>query len=418
MKQPSTIRPERAKELIQSVHKAAGGLDRRLLSVATVNKRATKAIQQATKVTKQLAALMRFDEINRLQEKTVSAGRGGSRSHGHSKVKTGPTALHDIKGRFQLPDRTGFKDAWADLSVETAQFQESAIRFGGGWWTSFTKSLKQAMGNVGDWVKQHLWDPIFGAWSGMGGLVLGIGTTLLNSPLQLWNLFHTGWLSSEKIVGIGNVLVSAASSLWNHFREGWGSRGVSIFNTLASTASGLWSRFRSGWGARTVSIFNSLSNTASNLWAKFRSGWGSRTVQVVNTLQNSAEHLWSQFRRGWVGKVLSLRVSFNPAVSGVKRAVCRALGLNGWPSLSFAARGGVFRNATLTMLGEAGTEAVVPLENNTEWMEVMAGKLQEHMGVSGSITVPVYIGGEKLGEAVVDSINAITRRTGVSPIYI
>lgn len=363
MKTQSSISPERAKEIINSVHKAAGGVERRLFSVAAVNKSATRAVRQATKVTKQLATLMRFDEINRLKEKTVSTGRGHSSRH---KVKTGPTELYDIKRRFHLPDRSIFKDVWADLTVGVAQFKDSGLRCGGGWWESFTQSLKTAMGNVGDWVREHLWNPIFGAWSGMGGLVLGIGATLLDSPIGLWNAFRTGWLSSDKIVGIGNVLLSAASTLWGRFSAGWGSRAVS----------------------------------------------------VVNTLKNSAETLWSQFRRGWVGKILSLRVTFNPAVSGVKRAVYRALGLSGWPSISFAARGGVFRNATLTMLGEAGTEAVVPLENNTEWMEVMAGKLQEHMGMSGSITVPVYIGGEKLGEAVVDSINAITRRTGVSPIYI
>ena len=78
----------------------------------------------------------------------------------------------------------------------------------------------------------------------------------------------------------------------------------------------------------------------------------------------------------------------------------------------------MFRSATLTMLGEAGTEAVVPLENNTGWMDIMAQKLGERMGGTGSVVVPVYIGGEKLAEAVVDAINDTTRRSGVSPLYI
>ncbi len=85
MKTQSSISPERAKEIINSVHKAAGGVERRLFSVAAVNKSATRAVRQATKVTKQLATLMRFDEINRLKEKTVSTGRGHSSRH---KVKT------------------------------------------------------------------------------------------------------------------------------------------------------------------------------------------------------------------------------------------------------------------------------------------------------------------------------------------
>lgn len=411
------ITPDRAKEIINSVHRGTDSLNRHLLTVTAVNKTATKAVKQATKVTKQLAALMRFDEINRLKEKTVSTGRGGGGSS-HDKVKDHPTDQFHIDRRFQLPSRDIFKDFWVDLSVDSLDMEDSAMRFGGGWWQSVTQAIKNAMGNVSEWVKEHIWNPLSGAWSGLGGLVLGIGTTLLNSPANLWNLFHLDWLSGEKIVGIGNVLMSGASTLWGWFSAGWGSRGVGIIDTLVNGASALWSGFRGGWGSRGVGIINTLVNGAATLWQRFRNGWGERTVSIVNTLKNSAETLWNQFRQGWSGKTLSLKLAFNTAVSGVKRAVCTALGLSGWPSISFAARGGVFRNATLTMLGEAGTEAVVPLENNTEWMEVMAGKLQEHMGVSGSITVPVYIGGEKLGEAVVDSINAITRRTGVSPIYI
>ena len=146
----------------------------------------------------------------------------------------------------------------------------------------------------------------------------------------------------------------------------------------------------------------------------------SRAVSIVNTLKNSAASLWEQFRSGWAGRTLGLKISYNSNVGEVKKAVYRALGLSGWPRISFAARGGVFHSATLTMLGEAGTEAVVPLENNTGWMDVMAQKLGDRMGGTGggSITVPVYIGGEKLAETVVNALNAQTRCTGVNPLYI
>ena len=40
------------------------------------------------------------------------------------------------------------------------------------------------------------------------------------------------------------------------------------------------------------------------------------------------------------------------------------------------------------------------------------------MGGAGTITIPVYIGVEKLAEAVVGAVNAETRRTGVSPLYL
>lgn len=44
------------------------------------------------------------------------------------------------------------------------------------------------------------------------------------------------------------------------------------------------------------------------------------------------------------------------------------------------ATGGVVNSPTLAMVGEAGKEAVVPLENNTEWLDKLANKLASKMG--------------------------------------
>lgn len=43
------------------------------------------------------------------------------------------------------------------------------------------------------------------------------------------------------------------------------------------------------------------------------------------------------------------------------------------------AKGGIADGATLAMIGEAGKEAVIPLEKNTGWMETLAEKLSEIM---------------------------------------
>lgn len=51
------------------------------------------------------------------------------------------------------------------------------------------------------------------------------------------------------------------------------------------------------------------------------------------------------------------------------------------PNVSPAfATGGIVSSPTLAMVGEAGKEAVVPLENNTEWLDKLADKLASKMG--------------------------------------
>lgn len=86
-------------------------------------------------------------------------------------------------------------------------------------------------------------------------------------------------------------------------------------------------------------------------------------------------------------------------------------------SIDWYAKGGVFDKPTLFSgggriggLGEAGAEAIVPLENNTQWLDKIADKLSSKMGASGPIILQVD--GKTFAEASIDSINALTRQRG------
>lgn len=48
---------------------------------------------------------------------------------------------------------------------------------------------------------------------------------------------------------------------------------------------------------------------------------------------------------------------------------------SGFDKVGHYAKGGIVKQATRAIIGEAGAEAVVPLENNTEWIDLLAEKL-------------------------------------------
>ena len=408
----------------------------RLSAVGTTAEKAVKRVSatvsaaaaRSTKQVQSVATLLEFDEINRLKEKTVSTRSSGRRKSASSgkktgtKTKTGPSAA----GAFDLdlslggPAKKAGAEFWAQFGLGLRSVDDGGFSAGSGFLSRVAQGISNAFGSVKDWVRRHIWEPIQSGWSGLAGVVVTIGSALKNGPGELWERFKSAWLGGDRSVGILDFLRNGASVLWNGFSALWGSPGAGITDFLCNGASVLWANFSALWGSPGVGILDVLRNGAASLWNGFSAGWGSRAVSIVNTLKNSAASLWEQFRSGWAGRTLGLKISYNSNVGGVKKAVYRALGLSGWPRISFAARGGVFRSATLTMLGEAGTEAVVPLENNTGWMDVMAQKLGDRMGGTGggSITVPVYIGGEKLAETVVNVLNAQTRCTGVNPLYI
>lgn len=87
------------------------------------------------------------------------------------------------------------------------------------------------------------------------------------------------------------------------------------------------------------------------------------------------------------------------------------------------ARGGIVDEPTLSLIGEQGKEAVVPLENNTEWMDKMAQKVVGMMTAvnslnNDSITINVTseLNGKEIANATIKDLNLESIRRGYKPI--
>ena len=70
------------------------------------------------------------------------------------------------------------------------------------------------------------------------------------------------------------------------------------------------------------------------------------------------------------------------------------------PQIPRLARGGIVNNpgrGVLSVVGESGAEAILPLENNTEWMDALAEKIN-----GGTIIIPVYLGTRQIEKIIID----------------
>jgi hypothetical protein len=81
------------------------------------------------------------------------------------------------------------------------------------------------------------------------------------------------------------------------------------------------------------------------------------------------------------------------------------------------AKGGIVDKATLAIVGERGKEAVMPLENNLEWLDKLATMLTERIG-GGSQPIYLMVDKRVLGQVSAEGINDITRQTGNMPLVI
>ena len=127
---------------------------------------------------------------------------------------------------------------------------------------------------------------------------------------------------------------------------------------------------------------------------------------------------------GFIGsfkKNIRLKLTWvTSGLSSFKKTVARILfGSAKWPTLQFAARGGVVNGATLfgsTVVGEAGREAIVPLEHNTEWLDLVAERVAQQVSRDRPIVVQCVLDGKVIANSTVNYINRQARATGVNPL--
>lgn len=80
------------------------------------------------------------------------------------------------------------------------------------------------------------------------------------------------------------------------------------------------------------------------------------------------------------------------------------------------ARGGIVDGPTVAMVGERGKEAVMPLENNTGWMDVLVDKIAGRVATAvsstgGDVVIPIYLDGGLIDEYIVSARERMSRRS-------
>ena len=92
------------------------------------------------------------------------------------------------------------------------------------------------------------------------------------------------------------------------------------------------------------------------------------------------------------------------------------------PNIPMLAKGGILDSPTLAMVGEAGKEAVVPLENNTQGLDLLASKLLERMpqgdvgGNENGGDIIFMIDGSVIGRIALRELRKMQRQGNVTLI--
>ena len=210
----------------------------------------------------------------------------------------------------------------------------------------------------------------------------------------LGNVFATDW--SNKFGGFGDILnafLRNVSNIFNSVKQIFNG----IIDFIAGVFTGNWKRAWSG----IVNIFGGIMNGLKSVVKQPLNG--------VISLVNAA-----------IGGLNRISVSipdFVPGYGGKK------FGIN-IPKIPYLAKGGIIDFPTLAMVGEAGKEAVVPLENNTGGLDILAEKLSSRMAGNGSNgtspigDITIQVGNDTLARILLSELKKIQRQTGEAVIKI
>lgn len=164
------------------------------------------------------------------------------------------------------------------------------------------------------------------------------------------------------------------------------------------------SNIKASWDERKAKI----TDKAANLSARFsqsasdiRNAWQSR----VSRVQNKTYEITARFRDAVTSAINSLISRLNSVIYRLRNIrVANIRPFSGMNTIPYLAKGGIVNNpgkGVPAVIGEAGTEAVLPLERNTEWMDIMADKLAQKISGGGQpIVVYSVLDGKILGKSV------------------
>lgn len=298
-----------------------------------------------------------------------------------------------------------FKGLWDGMCeiVETAWnlirlILEPVEAFFQGIWDAIKKIFEP----VGQWFSNIFtaaWNGIKSAWSAVTGWFSNIWTSIKNTFASVgsWfaNIFSTAW------TGIKN----AWSGVTTWFSNIW----TNIKNTFSSVGTWFKNIFSTAW-TNIKNVFSNWQSFFSGLWDKIKNTFKGLGTTLGDAIGGSIKTGLNKVI-SWIESTINKAINLiNGAIGLINKLPGVSVGYVSKLSLPRLAQGGIVDSATIAMIGEAGKEAVLPLENNTEWMDKLADKIAARNG--GQTKVVLQLNDRELGWATIDAINGITRQTG------
>ena len=429
---------------------------------ATGAKQLAAGTGSAAKAQKELNnQLLGFDQLNRLEGQNEDSSGGGGGGGGGSAVapieaKT-PAWMERLKTSFtDLFNSDEFKAA--NIGGKLGMSLQRGLDWLGG------EAMNFNWNGVGKKLRAN-WDSFWNSgavesfgrtvgivFAGIGDMIIGFMGPSWNEMGQAWQqhgakgiaLYVTGMTlagAGKLVSGLFTRLISPMfQGMADYFREHGHQSLAGFFQGLADKTQKIGENIKKyfvdpivNWVKKLLGIHSPSTVFAdiagycvegftqrfealkTRITDKFK-GIKSAVSETVTDIKNAFHFDWQLPHI----RLPHLQVDWQEA-GGV---LSKFLGVSHIPSLSvkWFAKGGIMDGAQIFGAGggklfgggEAGREAVLPLDRNTGWMEDIADLVVRKMGDTGdvNVTIPIYLDGKLLTTEVLRRLRSQARRDG------
>lgn len=230
-----------------------------------------------------------------------------------------------------------------------------------------------------------------------GAIVLIVGT-IVKYWEQIKNFFQGGidWLAGKSdwvhemfgdtIGAIYDMFVSNLQQILNFFDSTFKMiKGIfdGIIQFITGVFTGDWNKAWQGIKQIFSSIFEGIKGIATSVFNIIKNIVITIGTTVGNVIAGAFKAVVNAVLRA-IESILNTPIRAINGLIGIINAV-PGINLGRLPTFNLPrlAKGGIISQPTQAIIGEAGKEAVVPLENNMEWLDILADKLANKIGSTG-----------------------------------
>lgn len=311
-------------------------------------------------------------------------------------------------GKFMDSILQIFTDVWGLINTVWTDTLDSLKAFWDTWGKDILSRVMNVVTQIGEWFL-YLWND----------LVKPIWDAMLEWMKKIWNDSLRDIVTEllEFVGRVGDLILRLWEGILQPLLDKLIKFFTPIFRETFIFALDIVGSVVDGIGTVIKGLLKTFNGLIDFIVGVFTGDWRKAWEGVRNIFKGIFDSLY-----GFVKAPLNMIISaINTVIRGLNKLSIdipdwvpgfggKTWGIN-IPSIPKLAKGGIIDKPTIAMVGEAGKEVVMPLENNTGWIDKLAGQI-----ATGMMGVMQFSNNEKSSGDIILQIDGTTFARIIGPV--